>query len=69
LGLAIIIRIVTHRFANPLIFPAFFVATPIVFYIVVSAAGTSMSALRESGWVFDMPQDTPWYAFYQLYGQ
>jgi SulP family sulfate permease len=68
LGLAILLRVVTHRFTNPLIFPSFFVVIPLVFYIVAVSAGIDIETLRASGWVFDLPQNTPWYAFYQLYG-
>ncbi|GAA95269.1 hypothetical protein E5Q_01925 [Mixia osmundae IAM 14324] len=68
LALAVLLRIITHRYTHPLIVPAYFIAVPIIFYICVAALGLSIPGLRESGWIFELDGvNTPWYTFYTLY--
>lgn len=68
LALAVLLRIITHRFHHQLIFPIYFLLIPAIFYVVVAAAGLSVSSLRQSGWVFDMGSSTePWYKFYSYF--
>ena len=70
LALAIILRIITHRFHHQLIFPAYFFIIPVVFYIVVAIGRWDMATLRENNWVLDVgKQSRPWYTFYTLFGQ
>jgi SulP family sulfate permease len=69
LALAIILRIITHRFHHQLIFPAYFFVIPVVFYIVVAIGRWDMATLRENNWVLDVgKQSRPWYTFYTLFG-
>lgn len=48
-----------------------FMAIPVVFYIVVLSAGMDLTALRSSGWLFDMgdSSDSKWYEFYSYYSE
>ncbi|KIP03684.1 hypothetical protein PHLGIDRAFT_110510 [Phlebiopsis gigantea 11061_1 CR5-6] len=67
-ALAVILRVITHRYHHQLIFPLYFIAIPIVFYVVVAAARLNLGKLRETGWLFDMDTaDDPWYRFYSFY--
>ena len=63
--LAIVLRIITHFYHHQLIFPAYFFSIPVVFYIVVFAAGLDLDELRRTGWVMDVGGDTEaWWKFY-----
>ncbi|KLT44231.1 hypothetical protein CC85DRAFT_283747 [Cutaneotrichosporon oleaginosum] len=65
LALAILLRVITHFFHHQLIFPAYFLLIPAVFYIVVAIGGWDWQYLRDQGWVFDVGQNAkPWYSFY-----
>ncbi|KAG7440141.1 uncharacterized protein BT62DRAFT_938340 [Guyanagaster necrorhizus] len=52
--------------ANSGIFVGYFIVIPVVFYVVVLAAGIPMDVLRKDGWVFDLHggNDAGWYKFY-----
>ncbi|KAI0350290.1 hypothetical protein OH77DRAFT_1413261 [Trametes cingulata] len=66
--LAVLLRVITHRWQHQLIFPIYFSIIPAIFYIVVAAARLNLQTLRESGWLFDMGTSSePWYYFYQLF--
>lgn len=66
--LAITLRMITHRFTHQLIFPTYFFLIPCVFYIVIAIGGWPIAHLRETGWVFDVGQQSqPWYTFYTLF--
>ncbi|KAH8111668.1 sulfate anion transporter [Phellopilus nigrolimitatus] len=68
LALAVLLRAITHRFHHQLIFPAYFLTIPVLFYAVVGAARLDVSALRRAGWLFDMGgTDEAWYTFYSYY--
>jgi SulP family sulfate permease len=68
LALAILLRVITHRFHHQLIFPAYFFMIPIVFYIVVAIGRWDMATLRENNWVLDVgTKARPWYTFYTLF--
>ncbi|KAJ9092109.1 hypothetical protein QFC21_006975 [Naganishia friedmannii] len=68
LGLAILLRIITHKFHHQLIFPSYFFVIPCVFYIVVLIGGWKIGHLRETGWIFDVGGvSQPWYTFYTLF--
>lgn len=70
LALAIILRIITHRFHHQLIFPSYFFVIPCVFYIVILIGGWSIAHLRQTGWIFDVGGvSQPWYTFYTLFGE
>ncbi|KAF7972560.1 hypothetical protein HWV62_17676 [Athelia sp. TMB] len=46
-----------------------FLVIPIIFYIVVAAAGLDLDALRKTGWLFNMGDsgDEKWYYLYSYY--
>lgn len=69
LGLAVLLRVITHRYHHQLIFPLFFFVIPIIFYIVVAAARLDLGVLRQAGWLFDMGNsaDRSWYEFYTYF--
>ncbi|ORX70077.1 hypothetical protein DL89DRAFT_222823 [Linderina pennispora] len=68
LGVAILLRVLNHRFTTPLFVPLFFMFVPVVFYGIASALGLPMDLLRETGWVFQMPDaGVPFYHFYTLF--
>ncbi|KZT66913.1 hypothetical protein DAEQUDRAFT_674125 [Daedalea quercina L-15889] len=68
LALAVILRVITHKWEYQLIFPMYFLAVPVIFYIVVISAHIDLSILRDKGWLFDMgTSHEPWYHFYTLY--
>ena len=68
LALAILLRVITHRFHHQLIFPAYFFVIPVIFYIVVAIGRWDFGLLRDKGWVFDVGKTTqPWWKFYTLY--
>ncbi|KAH9847094.1 sulfate transporter family-domain-containing protein [Lenzites betulinus] len=67
-GLAVLLRVITHKWEHQLIFPIYFCIIPVAFYVVVAAAHLDLAALREAGWIFDMGTSRePWYQFYSLY--
>ncbi|KAI0077979.1 hypothetical protein K474DRAFT_1594928 [Panus rudis PR-1116 ss-1] len=67
-ALAVLLRVITHKFHHQLIFPLYFIIIPIIFYIVVAAARLDLDVLRRTGWLFDMDtSDEPWYRFYTFY--
>lgn len=47
-----------------------FIAMPLIFYIIVSAAQLDLWDLRHAGWIFDMGtgKQKAWYEFYSYYG-
>jgi SulP family sulfate permease len=69
LGLAVLLRVITHKFHHQLIFPLYFIVIPMVFYIVVAAAQLDLGVLRQTGWLFDMGNSgkRSWYEFYTYY--
>ncbi|CUA78230.1 putative protein C24H6,11c [Schizosaccharomyces pombe 972h-] [Rhizoctonia solani] len=67
-GLAVLLRIITHRFHHQLIFPMYFIAIGVMFYIVVAMSGVDLQTLRSGGWVFDVGGSTePWWHFYTYF--
>lgn len=65
LSLAVLLRVITHFFHHQLIFPAYFLLIPAIFYVIVAIGGWDWQYLRDTGWVFDVGQNArPWYAFY-----
>jgi SulP family sulfate permease len=69
LGLAVLLRLITHKYHHQLLFPLYFIVIPLVFYIVVAAAQLDLGVLRQTGWLFDMGNsaDRSWYEFYTYY--
>ncbi|KAI8995244.1 sulfate transporter family-domain-containing protein [Trametes punicea] len=66
--LAVLLRIITHKWEHQLIFPIYFCIIPAVFYVIVAAARIDLGTLREMKWLFDMGTSSePWYHFYELY--
>ncbi|CAK5278217.1 unnamed protein product [Mycena citricolor] len=69
LALAILLRFVTEglKWRHQLVFPLYFIAIPMLFYVIVAAAQLNLGELRESGWIFDMAENAKeehWYKFY-----
>ncbi|KAF9443821.1 sulfate anion transporter [Macrolepiota fuliginosa MF-IS2] len=69
LVLAIFLRFITHKYHHQLIFPLYFMAIPIIFYIIVAAAGLPLGDLRREGWLFDSgsASQVHWYEFYTYF--
>jgi len=69
LTLAALLRVITHKFHHQLILPLYFLAIPVLFYVVVAAAGIDLWELRRSGWLFDMGtrESEAWYKFYSYF--
>ncbi|KAF9652510.1 hypothetical protein BDM02DRAFT_3089083 [Thelephora ganbajun] len=67
-SLAVLLRIITHKFHHQLIFPTYFIIIPVVFYIVVGIGRFNLGELREAGWLFTTGgSKDPWYKFYTLF--
>ncbi|CAE6445014.1 unnamed protein product [Rhizoctonia solani] len=67
-GLAVLLRVITHRFHHQLIFPMYFIGIGVIFYIVVAIIGIDLQSLRGGGWVFDVGGSTePWWHFYTYF--
>nr|ODN97800.1 vacuolar protein [Cryptococcus depauperatus CBS 7855] len=68
LALAVLLRLITHTFHHQLIFPAYFFAIFLIFYLVVAVGGWDMDQLRQTGWILDVGADVlPWYKVYTLF--
>lgn len=70
LGLAILLRVITSRFHQPLIFPGYFLCIPIVFYIIASGIlRVPLETLRRDDWVFDVGKaaEAPFWRFYTYF--
>ncbi|KZP23932.1 hypothetical protein FIBSPDRAFT_736539 [Athelia psychrophila] len=67
--LAVVLRVITHKYHHQLIFPIYFLVIPVVFYIVVAAARLDIPTLRATGWLFDLGDsaDEKWYEFYSYF--
>ncbi|KAG8696459.1 hypothetical protein FRC09_008504 [Ceratobasidium sp. 395] len=64
-ALAVLLRVITHRVHHQLVFPIYFIAIGVLFYIVVAIVGVDVGTLRSAGWVFDVGgSKEPWYHFY-----
>lgn len=63
--LALLLRLISLKFTHELIFPAYFLVVPIIFYIVVAIIGVDFETLRHNRWVFEVGSvKEPWYRFY-----
>lgn len=69
LFLAVVLRILTHFFTNPLITPLFLIVVPVIFYVIVLAANIPLDELRQLNWIFDVGEgaDAPFYRFYTYF--
>jgi len=68
LALAAFLRIITHFFHHPLIFPAYFFAIPVIFYIAVAIGRWDIEYLRTQGWLFDVGKSSlAWWKFYTYF--
>ncbi|KAI0933274.1 hypothetical protein AcV7_004789 [Taiwanofungus camphoratus] len=66
--LAVLLRIITHRYEHQLIFPLYFLLIAIIFHVVVAAAHFDLGVLRRDGWLFDLGSShEPWYHFYSFF--
>ncbi|OZJ05631.1 hypothetical protein BZG36_01522 [Bifiguratus adelaidae] len=67
-GLALILRAMQKRWNHPLLVPSFFMAIPVVFWVLVGIVGWDIGQLRADGWVFPLPRgDAPFWRFYTHY--
>ncbi|TFY79942.1 hypothetical protein EWM64_g4075 [Hericium alpestre] len=67
-ALAVLLRVITHRWHHQLILPIYFIVIFAVFYTVVVAAGLDLHMLRMEGWLFDIEtSEESWYNFYTYY--
>lgn len=66
LALAIVLRVITSRYHHQLIFPMYFIAIPMIFYVIVAAGRFDLGNLRQHGWLFDVGVGShqAWYKFY-----
>lgn len=70
LGLAILLRVITHRFHHPLIFPTYFLCIPIIFYLITKGIfRIPLDSLRKDDWVFDVGKaaEAPFWRFYTYF--
>ena len=67
-GLAVLLRVITHRVHHQLVFPVYFIAIGVVFYVVTAIIGVDLDTLRSGGWVFDVGGSSePWWYFWTLF--
>ncbi|KAG0294604.1 hypothetical protein BGZ98_001713, partial [Dissophora globulifera] len=67
-ALALLLRALQRKIHHPFLVPVFFMVVPAVFYIIVAIAGFEWEMLRNSGWVFPMPEgDAPGWQFYTYF--
>lgn len=70
LALAVVLRLITHKFHHQLIFPAYFFLIPLVFYIVVAIGRWPLNELRQQNWILNPgTQSKPWWTFYTYFGE
>lgn len=70
LALAILLRLLTSKFHNPLIFPGYFLVIPAIFYAVVfGILKLPLDELQRNDWVFDVGSaaDAPFWRFYTYF--
>lgn len=63
--LALVLQVLTRFLNHSFLAPTFFLTIPIVFYVIVTAAGIELPHLRTEGWLFPLP--TPVKPFYDFY--
>jgi len=73
MALALFLSIAHTKIHHPLLTPTFFIALPIVFYIVVFIGGLDLNSLRDQGWLFNLISDNgnnesvPFYTFWTYF--
>ncbi|ORZ12552.1 sulfate transporter family-domain-containing protein [Lobosporangium transversale] len=68
LSLALVLRLLQRKIKHPFLIPTFFMAVPMLFYLIVAIAGFDWDMLRENGWVFPMPSgNAPGWQFYTFF--
>ncbi|KAI8815325.1 sulfate transporter family-domain-containing protein [Cladochytrium replicatum] len=69
LAIALTLKLMQRFISHPLFVPSFYVAVPLLFYVLVWALGISMAELRKGRWLFDLPdaQSVPYYTFWTYY--
>ncbi|CEP12142.1 hypothetical protein [Parasitella parasitica] len=68
LAVAILLRLIQYRISSPLVVPAFFMALPLAFYLIVFVSGLDVSHVREAGWIFPLVESNlPFWHFYTYY--
>ncbi|OMJ30017.1 hypothetical protein AYI69_g448 [Smittium culicis] len=67
-GSALLLRFLNFHIKSPMLVPAFCVFLPAAFYIVVFTFGLSLESLRNSGWIFAVPNtDVSFYHYLSLF--
>lgn len=69
-ALAVLLRVITSRFHHPLIFPAYFLILPVIFFIMTRGAlGVPIAELRRNDWIFDVGKaaQAPFWRFYTYF--
>jgi SulP family sulfate permease len=67
-AVAILLRLIQYRITSPLVVPTFFMALPLVFYLIVLVFGLDIHDVRDAGWIFPLVEsDTPFWHFYTYY--
>lgn len=67
-AVAILLRLIQHRFSSPMVVPVFFMVLPIAFYIIVLIFGLDVQQVRDAGWIFPLVEsNTPFWHFYTYY--
>ncbi|KAI8814169.1 sulfate transporter family-domain-containing protein [Cladochytrium replicatum] len=69
LAIALTLKLMQRVISHPLFVPSFYVAVPLLFYVLVWSLGISMDDLRKGRWLFDLPdaQSVPYYTFWTYY--
>ncbi|PWN92982.1 hypothetical protein FA10DRAFT_298427 [Acaromyces ingoldii] len=70
LFLAILLRLITAKWHQPLIFPTYFLVIPVIFYIITSGIlRVPLDTLRRDDWVFDVGKaaEAPFWRFYTYF--
>ncbi|RKP00289.1 hypothetical protein CXG81DRAFT_568, partial [Caulochytrium protostelioides] len=65
MGLAVTLKTLQRCVAFPFFIPCFYMTVPVLFYLVVLAAGIPLEVLRDHGWLFTVPAETG--TFYEFW--
>lgn len=67
-AVAILLRLIQYRISSPLVVPAFFMALPVVFYLIVFTFRLNVNDVRNAGWIFPLVESNiPFWHFYTFY--
>ncbi|CAO3593500.1 unnamed protein product [Absidia cylindrospora] len=67
-AVALLLRLLQHKLKSPMVVPLFFMALPLVFYLIVWIAGLDVHQVRDGGWIFPLvDSNVPFWHFYTYY--